>query len=98
MNNQILQQDQCVACGNQWKTRKMTIYDTGAKSSPMIFAMTMLSHHGKKRIKLMFCDKHGNDPGLRNCIKYINGTGILKIRNVISNTWRMATKLGILVV
>ena len=87
--------DSCAACGDQWKTREPTRYDTGAKSIPMIFGMQLLSHHGKKRIKLMFCDKHGNNPGLRNCTKYMNGSGILKIRNVIKNSWRNAEKIGV---
>jgi len=96
LSNQIFQ-DTCVACGDDWKTRPPTAYSTGAKSLPTIFGMQLLSHHGKKTIKLYFCDKHGNNPGLRNCTKYMNGSGILKIRNVITNTWRMATKIGVVV-
>jgi len=95
MNNQILSQDKCVVCGDQWKTRKMTTYETGAKSIPIIFGIEMLSHNGKRRINLRFCDRHGNYPRLRYCVKYTNKTGILKIRNVISHTWRTATKLGV---
>jgi len=86
----------CAACGDQWKSRKPTSYDTGAKSTPIISEMQLLSHHGKKTIQLFFCDKHGNS-GLRNCTKYTNGTGILKIRNVIKNSWRNASTIGVVV-
>ena len=89
--------DNCAACGNQWKTRGDSVFPTGAKTVPMIFGMQLLSHHGKKIIKLMFCDKHGNNSGLRNCTKYMNGSGILKIRNVITNTWRSAARIGVVV-
>ena len=92
-----MNKDSCAACNDQWKTRKGEVYSTGAKTIPMIFGMQLLSHHGKKRIKLIFCDKHGNNPGLRNCTKYMNGTGILKIRNVITNKWRYASTLGVVV-
>ena len=87
-------QDRCAACGVQWKNRKPEIYKTGTKTIPTIFGMQMLSHYGKKRIQLYFCDKHGNQ-GLKNCTKYMNNTGILKIRNTIKNTWRIATKIGV---
>lgn len=87
---------QCAACGDQWKTRKNTSYDTGAKSIPIISGFQLLSHHGKKTIKLFFCDKHGNN--LRQVTRYMNKTGILKIRNVIKNTWKSAEKIGVVVV
>lgn len=93
MNNQTL--DNCASCGEQWKTRERAVYDTGAKSIPIISGFQLLSHHGKKRIKLNFCDKHGNN--LRQVTRYMNKTGILKIRNVIKNTWRTAEKIGVAV-
>ena len=89
--------DKCAACGNQWRTRGDDVFSTGVKTTPIIFGMQLLSHHGKKRIKLMFCDKHGNNPGLRNCTKFMNGSGILKIRNVITNTWRSAARIGVVI-
>lgn len=88
--------DDCAACGNQWKTRKGKVFSTGAKTVPMIFGMQLLSDHGKKRIKLMFCDKHGNSY-LRHATRYVNGTGVLQIRNVITNRWRNAEKIGVVV-
>ena len=87
MNN-----DSCAACGNQWKTRLPEVFGTGSKSIPMISGAQLLSHHGKKRIKLVFCDKHLRN--LRHVTKYMNKTGILKIRNVITNKWRYASTLG----
>lgn len=88
MNN-----DSCASCGDSWKSREPTSYETGAKSISIISEMQLLSHHGKKRIKLMFCDKHGNN--LRAVTKYMNKTGVLKIRNVITNKWRYASTLGV---
>jgi len=86
----------CAACSKQWKTRDPTLYKNGenpdTKSIPMISGVQLLSHHGKKKFKLMFCDKHLNN--LRHVTKYMNGSGILKIRNVITNKWRNASTLG----
>ena len=82
----------CAACGDQWKDRKGEVFSTGAKTIPFVSSFLLFSHHGKKTIKLIFCDKHGNN--LRQVTKFMNGSGILKIRNVITNTWRMATKIG----
>jgi len=90
--------EQCAACEDQWKTRKGKVFSTGAKTIPMIFGMQLLSKFGKKRIKLMFCDKHGNNPGFRHATRYVNGTGVLQIRNVITNRWRNAEKIGVVVV
>jgi len=94
MSKQILKET-CAACGDQWVTRKNTSYDTGSKSIPIISGFELLSDHGKKRIQLYFCDKHGNN--LRQVTRYMNKTGILKIRNVIKNTWRTAAKIGVVV-
>ena len=87
-----MNKDLCAACDNQWKKRKPESFDTGTKSIPMICGVELLSHHGKKRIKLIFCDKHLRN--LRQVTKYMNKTGILKIRNVITNKWRYASILG----
>jgi len=87
--------DSCAACGDQWKTRLPDTFDMGVKSIPQVSGMQLLSHHGKKRIKLVFCDKHGNN--LRQITKYMNKTGVLKIRNVITNSWRYATKIGVVI-
>lgn len=84
--------DNCAACGDQWKTRIGDVFSTGAKTIPFVSNFLLLSHHGKKRINLIFCDKHGNN--LRQVVKFMNGSGILKIRNVITNTWRNATTVG----
>ena len=87
----------CVCCGVQWNDREPTIHSTGAKSIPMIFGMQLLSEFGKKRIKLMFCDKHGNNPGLNHATRHVNGTNVLQIRNVKTNRWRNAEKIGVVV-
>ena len=85
--------DSCVVCGNQWKTRESEICSTGTKSIPMICKMELLSHYGKKKIELKFCDKHFRN--IRQVTRYMNKTGILKIRNIITNKWRDASTLGI---
>lgn len=84
--------DQCASCGEQWKDRIGDVFSTGAKTIPFVSNFLLLSHHGKKRIKLIFCDKHGNN--LRQVTRYMNKTGILKIRNVITNNWKNATTVG----
>ncbi len=83
----------CAACGVQWKTRKPESTFTDEKSIPMICGAELLSHHGKKTIKLLFCDKHFRN--LRYVIKHMNKTDVLKIRNVITNKWRYASTLGV---
>ena len=88
--------DNCVCCGVQWISRPPTRYNTGAKSIPMIYGMQLLSEFGLKRIKLYFCDKHENT-GLRHVIRYVNGTGVLQVRNVITNRWYDAEKIGVVV-
>ena len=87
--------DSCAACGNQWKTRKLEVFGTGAKPLPIISGSQLLSHHGKKRIKLLFCDKHLRN--LRDVTRYMNKTNVLKIRNIITNKWRYASTLGVAV-
>lgn len=94
MSKQTL--DNCAACGDQWRTRKGEVYSTGTKTVPMIFGMQLLSKFGRQRIKLMFCDKHGNS-GLRYATRHVNGTGVLQIRNVKTNRWRNAEKIGVVV-
>lgn len=95
MSKQIL--ENCAACGEQWKNRKPKVYSTGAKIIPMIFGMQLLSEFGAKRIKLMFCDKHRNNPYFRHVIRHVNETNVLQIRNVKSNRWRNAEKIGVVV-
>ena len=90
-------EDSCAACNMEWKSRKGEVFLTGAKTTPMIFGMQLLSEFGAKRIKLMFCDKHGNNPGFRHATRYVNGTGVLQIRNVKTNRWRTAEKIGVVV-
>ena len=87
--------DSCAACGDQWKDRIGDVFSTGAKTIPFVSSFQLLSHHGKKRIKLFFCDKHGNN--LRAVTRYMNKTGILKIRNVITNSWKSADKIGVVI-
>ncbi len=89
--------DSCASCGDDWKNREPTIHNTGAKSIPMIFGMQLLSEHGKKRIELNFCDKHGNNPGFKHAVRYVNVTGVLQVRNVNTNRWRSAEKIGVVV-
>ncbi len=87
-----MNKDSCAACGNQWKNREPEKTFTDKKSIPMISGAQLLSHHGKKTIKLKFCDKHLRN--LRHVTRYMNKTGVLKIRNVITNKWRYALTLG----
>ena len=87
----------CVCCGPEWNDREPTSYETGTKSIPMIFGIQLLSNFGKKRIKLMFCDKHGNNPGFRHATRHVNGTNVLQIRNVKTNRWRNAEKMGVVI-
>ena len=95
MSNQTLKTNNCVCCGDDWKSRPQTRYDTGEKTTPIISGMQLLSEFGQKRIKLMFCDKHGNNPGLRNATRNVNVTNVLQIRNVKTNRWRNAEKIGV---
>lgn len=85
--------ENCAACGDQWVDRPGDVFSTGAKTIPFVSNFVLLSHHGQKRINLIFCDKHGNN--LSQVVKFMNGSGILKIRNVITNSWRNATTVGI---
>jgi len=82
----------CASCGDQWKDRKLTSYGTGVQSTPYVSGMQILSKFGSKRIQLYFCDIHGN-VRLRHITRY-NKTGTLQIRNVITNKWRNAEKIG----
>lgn len=80
--------DQCVVCKDDWKERKNTPYNTGAKSIPMLFGMQLKS--GSDRVRLVFCDKHGN-----NHMAYTKLVkGILKIRNIRTGKWNFAKRLG----
>lgn len=90
-------QEKCASCGDEYKSKKGEVFPKSAKTVPMIFRMQLLSHFGKKRIKLMFCDKHGNNPGFRHATRYVNGTNVLQIRNVKTNRWRNAEKIGVVV-
>lgn len=96
MSNITLQQcnDSCAACGDDYKTREPTIYDMGVKSTPIIFGMVLSSEFYKKNIQLYFCDKHGNG-SLRHVTRYLKG--VLQIRNVKTNRWRKAEKIGVVV-
>lgn len=97
MSKQTLQ-DKCASCGVQWKSRKPTSYkDLGSKSIPMISGMQLLSEFKTKRIKLMFCDKHGNYPYFEHTLRFVNRTGVLQVRNVITNRWRKAEKIGVII-
>ena len=91
----------CAACGEQWKDRESTLYKNGenpdTKSTSMIHGIILASNFYKKKIQLYFCDKHFSNPGFRNVIRYVNGTGLLQIRNVITNRWRNAEKIGVVV-
>ena len=85
----------CVCCGDDYTNMKPTSYPTGAKSIPFVSEMQLLSKYGKQKIKLAFCDKHGNN--LRACTRITN-KGILQIRNTNSMRWNNAEKLGIVIV
>lgn len=99
----------CAACGNQWKTREDEIFknvteinDTKINgvvtvTTSMINGIVIASNFYKKKIQLYLCDKHFANPGFRNVIRYVNGTGVLQIRNVITNKWRKAEKIGVVV-
>ena len=92
MSKQVAVEQSCAACGVQWRDRNKDVFSTGAKTTPFVSQFDLLSHHGKKKFKLTFCDKHLKN--LRHVTKYMNGSGILKIRNVITNKWRNASALG----
>ena len=97
MSSQLLQ-DKCASCGNSWESRKDESYrDLGSKSISKIHGIIMGSNFYKKNIQLYFCDKHFTNPGFRNVIRYVNGTGVLQIRNVITKRWRNAEKIGVVV-
>jgi len=93
MNNKQIHKSKCVSCGDEWYNRKPTSYPNGVKSIPIITGMQLLSDFGKKRINLVLCNLHANS-GLRNITRYLNGTGILQIKNVSTNRWENAEKLG----
>ena len=93
----MIDPQKCVCCGLDWITRKKEVFFTGVKTTPIIFEMQMLSEFGRQRIKLYFCDKHGNNPGFRHATRFVNGTGVLQIRNVITNRWRNAENIGAVV-
>jgi len=88
--------DKCASCGDDWKTRKGEVFPKSAKTIPKIFGMQLLSKFGRQRIKLLFCDKHGN-ANLRHVTRNVNGTGVLQIRNVKTNRWRNAETIGVVV-
>jgi len=97
MSNQTLE-TKCVCCVEEWKTRKNTSYENlGSKSIPFVFGIEMISKFGVQRIKLLFCDLHGNNSEFRRVIRYVNETGVLQIRNVNTNRWRNAEKIGVVV-
>lgn len=94
MSNQIIETN-CVCCGVQWKNRKDTSYkNLESKSTPFVSSYQLLSKFGLQRIKLLFCDLHGNN--LRNYTRVTN-KGVLKIRNISTGMWRNAVSVGVVV-
>jgi len=87
-----MREDRCVCCGDQWKDRADDTYSTGAKSRSFMVGMQLTSYHGKKRINLRFCNKHANNHV--QVTRFALGNGMLQIRNVVSNVWRNASRLG----
>lgn len=102
-----MNKDSCAACGNQWETREDKIFKNVVEindtkiagvvtvSTSKIYGMILGSNFYKKYIQLYFCDKHFKDIG--NVTRHVNGTNLLQIRNVITNRWRNAEKIGIVV-
>ncbi len=81
----------CVVCKEKWKTRENTKYpDLGSESVPMIFGMQLIANMKGDRVKLTFCDLHGNNH--MRYTKFFNG--VLKIKNVITGKWVFAKRLG----
>lgn len=81
----------CVCCGLGWKDRKPTSYETGAKSIPMIYTMSLIVNKIGKHIKLVFCDKHGNHH--LTYTKTIRGN--LYVTNTKTRKMRKAAPLGV---
>ena len=93
--SEIVLLDNCVCCGEEWKNKKNTSYkNLGSKSVPFVSNYQLISRFGQQRIKLTFCDLHGNN--LRDCTKVTN-KGILKIKIVSTGMWRNATSVGVVV-
>lgn len=87
--------DNCTCCGEEWKNRKNTSYkNLGSKSRSFVSNYKLLSKFGRQKIKLTFCDLHGNN--LRDCTRVTN-KGILKIKNMSTGMWRNATSVGVVV-
>jgi len=82
----------CVVCCLDWQTRAPTIHkETGAKSIPMIYSMSLFVNKIGKRIKLVFCEKHGNNHMAYT--KFVKG--ILYVTNVKTRKMRKASPLGV---
>ncbi len=83
----------CASCNTQWNKRKDISYkNLGSKSHSFISKYQLLSKFGRQRIELLFCDLHGL--GLRSVTRHVNKTDVLQIRNIITNRWRNAEKVG----
>ncbi len=82
----------CVVCGLDWKDRSPTIHkETGAMSIPIIYSMSLFVNRLKKRVKFVFCDKHGNNHmAYTKMIK-----GILYVTNTKTRKMQKAVPLGI---
>jgi len=93
----MINPQKCVCCGDSWKDREPTIYKNGenptTKSIPFIFTMSLFKNKTDKRVKLVFCDKHGNNHDMYT--KTIKG--VLYVRNTKTGKMRRATPLGVAV-
>lgn len=81
----------CVCCGDQWMTRELTKDEIRINSVPMIFTLSLFKNKTDKHVKLVFCDKHGN-----NHMAYTKtNKGVLYVRNTKTSKMRRAAPLGV---
>ena len=81
----------CVCCGLDWMTRELTLKEIKENSIPMIFTMSLITNKIKKYVRLVFCDKHGN-----NHMEYTKTIKqVLYVRNTRTGKMRRASTWGV---
>lgn len=68
----------CVCCGLDWQTRELTKEEKNSNIKPMTYTLSLIVNKVGKRIRLVFCDKHGNNHMAYT--KFVKG--ILHVTNV----------------
>lgn len=81
----------CVCCGLEWNTRELTKEEVESNSVPMIFTLSLFKNKTDKHVKLVFCDKHGNNHS--ECTETIKG--VLYVKNTKTGKMRRAVPLGV---